>query len=266
MRPNTTKAKLRAGEPVFGIFVPIASPALVEMLALGGFEFVVIDCEHGPMAPETAENMVRAAEVAGATPIVRVAQNIQQVILRYLDTGAQGVHIPMVNTKADAEAVVKAVKYPPQGLRGLAGVRAADYGAKQSLAEYVKQANEETLVVCHVETMQAVQNLPDIVTVEGLDVIFIGPTDLSTSMGLPGQAGQPVVQEAISIAINTILDGGKVAGTMARDAASAKQYIGKGVRYIAMGSTAMIVNAAREFNQRVRSFQVPSDTPKPNGG
>ena len=90
MRQNVTKAKLKAGEPVFGVFVPIPSPALVEILTLGGFDFVVIDCEHGPMAPETAENMVRAAEIAGATPIVRVAQNVQQVILRYMDTGAPG--------------------------------------------------------------------------------------------------------------------------------------------------------------------------------
>ncbi|MGQ9675855.1 MAG: HpcH/HpaI aldolase family protein [Chloroflexota bacterium] len=253
MNQNVTKARLKAGETVFGVFTPFPSPTVVELLGLGGFDFVIIDCEHGPMSPEMAENMVRAAQLSGATPIVRVAQNVQQVILRYMDTGAQGIHIPMVNTKADAEAVVRSVKYPPIGVRGLAGVRAAEYGAKQSLGEYVKTANQETLVVCHVETMQAVQNLPEITTVEGLDVIFIGPTDLSSAMGLPGQTANPAVQEAIAQAIKTIIDGGKIAGTMARDVASARQFMDMGVRYITTASVAMILGAARDFNQKVRS-------------
>lgn len=252
MNPNKTKARLGAGEPVFGVFVPFYSPTVVELLGIGGFDFVIIDCEHGPMVPETAEHMVRAAEFSGATPIIRVAQNVQQVILRYLDIGAQGVHIPMVNTKADAEAVVSSVKYPPQGRRGLAGVRAANYGAKEPLAEYVMAANEETMVVCHLETTQAVENLREIVAVEGLDVVFIGPTDLSTSMGYPGQATHPAVHEVITRAIDTITGAGKTAGIMARDVPSAKQYLEMGARYITMGANYMILKAAREFTQKVR--------------
>ena len=160
MRKNLVKEKLKAGETVLGVFCNVNSPPIVEVLGLLGFDFVIIDSEHGPMDLESCEHMVRAAENTGITPIIRVALNLQQLILRNLDMGALGVQMPLINNKADAQAVVDSVKYPPIGKRGLAPVRVADYGLTEPLGEYVKKANEETLVVIHAETMEAVRNLP----------------------------------------------------------------------------------------------------------
>src|SRR3972149_3786215 len=135
MRKNVVKAKLKAGEPCFGAFANFPSPNVVEILGICGLDFVIIDAEHGPMDIQTCEEMVRAADVVGITPIIRVAQNLPQVIWRYLDIGALGVQLPMINTRADAEIAVRSVKYYPTGKRGLAMVRAASYGLGDPLGE-----------------------------------------------------------------------------------------------------------------------------------
>ncbi|MBI2856595.1 MAG: hypothetical protein HYX93_07100, partial [Chloroflexi bacterium] len=155
MRANPVKQKLKEGQPVVGVFCSLPAPATVEMVGLMGYDFVIIDAEHGPMSVETCENMVRAADAVGVVPIVRVALNLPQNILRYLDAGALGVQIPMVNTREEAESVVSSTKYPPQGRRGLAGTRASGYGVGMGVEEYVRMANRETLVVVQVETREA---------------------------------------------------------------------------------------------------------------
>ncbi|MBI2856612.1 MAG: hypothetical protein HYX93_07185, partial [Chloroflexi bacterium] len=179
MRKNVVKEELKAGQAVVGVFCNLPSPAAVEMLGLMGYDFAIIDAEHGPMDLETCEHMARAADAANLVPIVRVALNLPQNVLRYLDAGALGVQIPMVNTREEAERVVASTKYPPLGRRGLAGTRASGFGAGMDLAEYVRMANEETLVVVQVETREALANLEEIAAVELVDVVFLGPTDLS---------------------------------------------------------------------------------------
>jgi 4-hydroxy-2-oxoheptanedioate aldolase len=252
VRPNTTKAKLKAGETVFGCFIRYPNASLVEVLGYQPWDFIVFDGEHGTIDPQDCENMVRAAELRGVTPIVRVTTNQAPIILRFMDSGAHGLHVPWVNTAAEAEAVVRAVKYEPRGVRGLAFIRAADYGQTIPLGEYVQQANAETLVAIHVETITAVENLPEIVKIDGIDVIFIGPTDLSQSLGVPGQPQHPKVQEAISRIFDTVAGSDKVVGIMAPNVQAARQWRERGARYITIGFESLLMPAVREYLRAVR--------------
>lgn len=247
MRTNMTKAKLKAGETVFGCFVRYADPGIVEVLGYQGLDFMVFDAEHGALGPRDCENMVRAAELRGVTPIVRVTTNQQPVILRFLDTGAQGVQVPWVSSGAEAEMAVRSVKYRPRGIRGLAGVRAADYAQTVPFGEYVQQANAETLVVIQIETVEAVERLEEIVQVDDVDVFFIGPTDLSHSFGFPGQLRHPTVQEAMDRIAATVGRSNAALGTFVGDAAAAREWRERGARYIVVGLESLLSQAVRGF-------------------
>lgn len=240
----TLRARLAAGETVVGCFTRYPSPGLVEVLGYLGFDFVVFDGEHGSISVADCEDLTRAAEVVGATAGVRVAGNVQHEILRYLDCGPRICHVPNVSTAADAEAAVAAVKYQPLGRRGLAGVRAAQYGRRGSLADYVQRANEETVVVLHVETAQAVDEIEAIAAVAGVDVLFIGPTDLSNAFGVPGQPGEPRVAAAIDRLVAAIAASGKALGTMATTPESARAWRERGARYVVTGVEALLADGA----------------------
>lgn len=252
MRSNNTKAKLRAGETVFGCFLRYADAGLVEFLGYQGWDFLVFDAEHGTLEPRDCEHMVRAAELRGVTPLARVTTNQPPVILRFLDTGAQGIHVPWVNSLDEARAAVRAVKYIPQGQRGLAGVRAADYGQGTAFMDYVRQANEETLVVLQIETREAIAQLPEIVALPDVDVIFIGPTDLSNSLDVPGQQDHPSVQEAMRKIIETVAASDKVLGMMVSNAAQARQWQERGARYITTTLESQLAPAMRQYLQGAR--------------
>jgi 4-hydroxy-2-oxoheptanedioate aldolase len=252
MRPNQVKSRLLAGEAVYGCFVRYPDPSLAEFLALGGWDFLMFDGEHGTLEPRDAENLVRACELRGTTPIIRVPTNQPATILRLLDTGAGGVHVPWINSGAEAEAAVRAVKYYPRGTRGLAGVRAADYGQGPPLGEYVRQANAETLVVVHIETAQAVERVQEIVAVEGVDVVFIGPTDLSHSLGVPGQPGHAAVQEAMQRIVDAVRPTDKALGILVQNESSARQWRERGARYLATTVEAVWAPAAGEYLRKVR--------------
>ena len=191
MKKNVIKEKLRAGEAVVGTFCNLPSPAAAELLGVAGFDYIIIDAEHSPVDLDTCEHMVRACDASGMAAMVRVALNLPQNILRYLDTGVVGVQIPMVNSKEEAEMVVAATKYPPLGRRGLAANRATKYGTNIDLAEYVREANQETLVCVQVETTEALARTEEIASVDLVDLVFLGPTDLSSAMGYPGQPTHP---------------------------------------------------------------------------
>ena len=254
MQTNKMKAKLKAGETVFGCFVRYPSATLIEVMGYQPWDFIVFDGEHGLIEPADCENMVRAAEVRGITPIVRVPTNQPHVILRFMDTGAQGLHVPWVNSAPEAEAVVRSVKYHPRGIRGLAGIRAADFAQVGTFGEYVEKANAETLVCIHIETAQAVDCLPEIATIDGLDVIFIGPTDLSHSLGVPGQPQHPTVLAAIDRIIDTVSKAktNAVLGIMVPNAAAAQQWKARGLRYISIGLESLLSPAAKEYLRAAR--------------
>jgi 4-hydroxy-2-oxoheptanedioate aldolase len=252
MRDNLTKRALREGRPVFGCFVRYPDPTLVEVVAYHGWDFVIFDGEHGTLEPRECENLVRAAELRDVTPMVRVPTNQPHVILRLLDTGAQGCHVPWVGDENDADRAVRAVKYQPRGQRGLAGVRAADYGQRGSLGEYVRKANEETLIVVHVETASAVDQVEQIAAVDGVDVIFLGPADLSQSLGVPGETSHPTVLEHLERAASATLAAGKVLGVTVPDADAALAWIARGATYITTPLERVLAAGSRDYLGRAR--------------
>ena len=253
MQTNTTKAKLQAGQTVFGCFVRYPDATLIEVMGYHGWDFIVFDGEHGSIEPRDAEHMTRAAELRGVTPIVRVTTNLPPIILRYMDTGAHGLVVPWVNTAAQAEAAVLAVKYHPRGIRGVAGVRASDYAQAGTLTDYVQKANAETLVVLQVETLEAVENLQAILQVPDVDVIFIGPNDLAQSMGLPGQTQHPAVQTTMQCIATQVLQSDKALGLMIQSAESAKQWRDRGARFISINFETILRPATLAYLQDVRA-------------
>lgn len=255
MRKNIMKEKLKAGEPVVGVFNNIQVPTAVEILGLLGMDFVIVDAEHTSVTPETAENLYRAAELRGLSTVTRIGENSQQVIQKFLDAGSQGVLIPLVNTRSDAQRVVDSVKYPPIGKRGLAGSRAAQWGLAGDTAEYVRAANEETLVAVQVETTEAVQNFKDIVSLPHIDVIFFGPADISSSMGFPGQTRHPQVLALIERLGKETLAAGKAAGTIARDVNDYRYWRERGFQWLCTGTSALLARGIQGFLGEIRQYE-----------
>ncbi len=252
MKPNQTKAKLRAGEVVYGCFNALNEPRLVELYGYQPWDYMVFDGEHGTLEPRDVENLTRAAQLMGFTPLVRATTNHQPTILRYLDTGAMGVIVPWVNTAQEAENVVRSVKYFPRGLRGLAGSRAADYGQTMPLAEYSAQANAETLVVVQCESPTAVEHSAAIAAVDGVDVVFVGPNDLAQSMGLTGQIDHPDVVAAVDRVIAAVIPTGKAVGIMVRSAEKAVFWRERGVRFISTSMEGLIAAGMKGYLSAVK--------------
>ena len=234
MRKNLLKQKLQQGEVVLGLFTNCAYPAFIEICGHAGFDFAVIDLEHGALHALVAEDLCRAADCVGLSPIVRVRKNDAPQIQRALDIGSAGVQVPQIESLTDALAVVRAAKYSPLGERGLSFyTRAGVYSSVGT--QITDRLNEESMVIIHVEGKRGVDNLAEIVSVPHIDVIFLGPYDLSQSLGIPGQVRDPRVVDLMQSAVQTIRNAGKVAGTFADNPETAKLWIDSGVQYIALG-------------------------------
>lgn len=198
LHANKLKRALAAGNTVFGLLNSIPSPLVVEMIGYAGYDFVILDMEHVCVNPETLENMVRAAECAGMTALVRVPNTAPETILRALDCGALGIVVPHVRSGADAEQAVAASRYHPLGCRGISGGRTTGFGTID-LPTYLERANAEIMVVVMIEDRNGVDNLESILSVPGIDMVLEGAIDLSQSYGVPGQAQHPSVQAAIGM-------------------------------------------------------------------
>jgi len=241
---NRTRRVIAEGSSAYGMFAVLGEAALVEMIGYADLDFVVIDTEHSGNTMEQVGNMVRAAEVAGTTPVVRVTTNSPELILRALDAGAGGVLVPQVNTAAEAAAAVRAARYAPQGERGIAGVvRAARYGFIP-MPDYLVSANRENLVITQVEHINAVKNLDSILAVEGVDGIFIGPTDLSQSMGITGQFSDPELRRTIHSVIEKTRRTDKWAGIFCLNAEDAAYWKAAGAQFLTIATEGMIFAAA----------------------
>lgn len=246
---NKMKVKLKQGLPVFGISIMIPSPQLVEMCGRLGFDWVLIDCEHGSITLETAELMAMAAGASGITPIVRPHKNDPEVILQYMDRGMMGIQAPHINSADEARRVVDAVKYHPQGNRSLAvGTRSSGYGYNISLREYTAKANDELLICVQIEDKDALPNIGSIAAIDGVDVLFVGPSDLSQSMGYPGEPGHPIVKAAIENAFTDIKKSGKHAGT-AGNFDNAKLRVNQGINYYYTHLTTLLAHGYSEFTR-----------------
>lgn len=252
MKRNRMKEKLRAGEPVFGVSVMIPSPQIVEMIGAAGFDWVLLDCEHGTLTVESVELMAMAAEACGITAIARPATRNPEDILQVLDRGVMGVQVPHVNTADDAREVVAAVKYHPAGRRGLAaGTRAAVYDSHGTLADYVAAANDATLIAMQLEEQAAIDNIDELLAVEGIDVFFIGPSDLSQSMGHPGNPRAPAVAQAIQTSLRKIVAARRTPGTPAT-AENVREVLDQGVRYIYTHLPRLLSSATRAYLKSAR--------------
>ncbi|MEQ8347513.1 MAG: HpcH/HpaI aldolase/citrate lyase family protein [Sneathiellaceae bacterium] len=247
---NRFKARLGAGTPQIGIWNTIGGPVVPEILALCGFDWVLIDTEHSPM--EVTDALRTLQVLAGhpaISPVVRPAWNDPVLIKRHLDQGAQTLLVPYVETPDEARAAVAAMRYPPAGMRGVAGLtRATGYG---TVAGYAERAAGELCLIVQVETAPALDRIEEIAAVEGVDGVFIGPADLAASMGLPGGAGRPEVVAAILDGLARLKSAGRPSGLLTPDAGLARRYIDAGAAFVAVGVDAgLLVSAARQLRQQ----------------
>ncbi|MFH0779333.1 MAG: aldolase/citrate lyase family protein [Parcubacteria group bacterium] len=233
MKNNKLKEKLKNGEKVFGTWSMLPAAGASNAIAQSGVDFVIIDMEHGPMSFETMEQMVKSIELENCQSIIRVSDKNEQTILRALEIGAQAVMVPHVSTVAEAEAVVKACKYKPDGERGLSPyTRVHDY-CHENLAESMKFANENTLVGILVEGKEGIENIEKIAAVPGIDLIYLGIYDISQSVGLPGQLNHETVIEMQKKCAAVIRNAGKAAGSFARDLDYVEMLYKNGFQFIA---------------------------------
>jgi 4-hydroxy-2-oxoheptanedioate aldolase len=229
---NRLKSKLIAGTPALGCSLMFPSPQIVEMVGHAGFDWVLLDCEHGSLSPSDVEVMAMAAAAVGITPIARPRSNSPADIQTVMDRGVLGVQVPHVNTAEDAKRAVNAVKFGPHSLRSLAaGTRPDRWGLGGKMPDFTERANADSLVCVQFEDPQALDNIDAILKVEGIDVFFIGPSDLSQAMGHPGNPAAPAVASAISTALEKIVAAGKTPG-MPATSDNVARLIGSGARYI----------------------------------
>jgi len=228
---NPVKQKLKEGRKTCGAFLQTLSPVAAEILAHTGFDWLIVDLEHTPGSYENLQSQLQAMSGTDVVPFARAPWNDVVAIKRILDTGVMGVLIPYVNTGEEAEAAVAACKYPPQGVRGVAGSpRAAGYTG--NTMPYLESANNDTVVMVAVETLDAVNNLDDILAVDGVDGIFVGPMDLASSMGHLGNPGHPEAQEQIAIIEKKVLASDKFLGTVATSWDKAESCYDKGYQWL----------------------------------
>jgi 2-keto-3-deoxy-L-rhamnonate aldolase RhmA len=229
---------------MFGVWAMSGSPVAAEALGFAGYDFVVLDMEHGPNDVPRILALLQAVAGGPASPVVRLPWNDNVIVKQLLDCGAQSLMFPYVQNAAEARRAVAATRYPPEGIRGVAGMsRASRYGG---VANYLNEAAGELCVVLQLETAEAVANLAEIAGVPGVDCIFIGPSDLSASLGHLGNPDHPDVQNALASAAKACARCGKPSGILASNADRAADYLGYGFSWVAIGSDlGLMMGAAR---------------------
>jgi 4-hydroxy-2-oxoheptanedioate aldolase len=234
-RPNRLKARLRAGEPSLGTWLQSAAPTFAEMASIAGFDFIIMDQEHGAGDLGAAVDTMRAASAGQATVVVRVPSSDSVYLKRLVDAGVEALLVPMVETAGQARQIVESCHFPPRGTRGNAWdiTRASSYGFA---ADYYAGAGDNLLVIVQIETATGVANAREIAEVEGVDVVFIGPTDLSGSIGMPGQTGAPEVEALIAQAVAAARAAGKPLATVPRVGRPWQQVLDDGFDMVAAGS------------------------------
>jgi 4-hydroxy-2-oxoheptanedioate aldolase len=240
------KKKLQAGETVVGPFVIVPSTVMVDALGYAGMDFCILDTEHGSLSMETVTDLVIAAQGSGVAPIVRVGGNEEWLILRALDIGAAGVQVPQINVVDDARRVVRSAKYAPLGERGVSVFTRAGNYYKDEAVDHPARQNEETMTVVHIEGKEGLDNLDEIMTVDGIDVLFLGPYDISQSLGVPGDVRSKIVEDALKEAAAKARAKGRVVGSYAKDVEMGKWLIDLGVQYLSINVDATIYMQACE--------------------
>ena len=247
---NSFKRSLGNDRPQFGLWMGLPDSICAEIGASAGFDWVLIDAEHAPYSIRDVHNHLQAIAPYQVPAIVRPAQGSTALLKQLLDVGAQTLLVPMVDTAEQARQLAQDVRYPPEGIRGL-GTSMARAARWNRVESYVQKANEEICLIVQAETTTAMANLQEIVAVEGIDGVFIGPSDLSASMGHIGNPGHPEVVAAIEVAFETILAAGKAVGILAVDEALARNYVDSGANFVGVGvDSALLANATRQLANR----------------
>lgn len=254
MYRNHVKEKLKRGELVVGAMVIIPHPAVVEVLALAGFDFAMMDAEHGSYDIAAMDNMVRACNAAGILPAARVPVNEPQAMLPWLETGLLAVQAPHCITVEDARTLIAAARYPPIGARGVGVARTLEYGTVP-VAEATARWNEEMLVIVQIEDEAAASNLDAMLALQGADVFAIGLADLSASMGRLGQPDHPEVQELVSSMLKRIHVAGKWSSVSAGSAQASKRYIDQDVQIFKFGDARMLHQQSKRVLEEMRSLK-----------
>ena len=248
---NQFKVRLLAGEIQLGLWMSIPSPVTAEALSLVGYDWLLFDSEHAPVEVAGVQPLLQAAASGSSALAARPAWNDKVLIKKFLDIGVQTLLIPFVQTADEAQAAVHATRYPPDGIRGVAGsTRASCYGMAQ---DYLHQANDGICTLVQIETGEALENLNGIAAVEGVEGVFIGPSDLSASMGHLGNPSAPQVQKVLKSAATRVIDAGSVPGILATNHEDAKRYLSWGYKFVAISvDLGLLVKSANKSLKLLR--------------
>jgi 2-keto-3-deoxy-L-rhamnonate aldolase RhmA len=249
------KERLRNGDLLIGTMVSeLRNPNIVYMLAQSGYDFFIIDNEHGAYSPETVSDLISAARGADIAPVVRIPEIRRETILKPLDSGAAGLLVPQVNTAEQAREIIFHAKYPPEGNRGVALRRAHSGYRRVTPSEYLKEANTETFIAVQAETPASIDNLESIAAVPGIDAVFVGPFDLSVSLGIPGQVNHPREVQSIDRIVEVCRKHNLITGIQLFEASGIKAWVEKGMRFVSYSSdVGLLADAAVSALAEIRT-------------
>lgn len=255
MQVESLKSKLAKGKFTLGSWITLAHPAIAEIMARAGFDWLTIDLEHSVITIREAEELIRVIVLLGVCPLVRLSINDPVQVKRVMDAGAHGVIVPMVNSVPDAARAVQAVRYPPEGKRGVGLARAQGYGS--AFEQYRAWVNQESVVIVQVEHIEAVKNLEAILSAEDVDGFIVGPYDLSGSLGVPGQFDHPSMKEAMDKIVSIGIASGKAAGihVIEPDVEEVRRRVGEGYSFLAYSlDIRMLDSTCRLGVDEIRSY------------
>lgn len=248
IQPNRLKLKLKAGQPIFGMISTSDDPQLAELFGIAGFDYYMLDAEHGLIDPAQAVNVIRACERTNITPLIRIGSKDPKLVLQYMDAGMMGVMMPDLRNVDEVKMLVDAVKYPPIGKRGVGISRASSYMAYGGEAQkYLEFANENTMVIPQFEDPALIDDFEPMISQPHIDAVVIGPRDLSLNMGFPDGPNHPEVQDMIDRVIAICKKANVAAGMTAANRADAIKQIDRGATMILGLTQTMIMNSAKEF-------------------
>ena len=266
MLANPLKDRLHRGESLLGAIIPLPSPEVVEIAGLAGYDFLLLDMEHGPVTVDVLEGLVRACRAIGVVALARVPEDHPKTILRALDVGCVGVMVPQVETPNQAAAAVAATKYAPVGIRSLAGGTAAAWWGKVAIPQHVAASNSATMTILQIETRRGLEAVEAIARTPGLDVLFIGPSDLSQNLGHPGAPAHPDVQAAIRRIIQTGRAAEVPVGILALTADDVKTYRALGATMFMDSLPRLLLRACQGQVQGMREASARAAEGSPSSG
>jgi 4-hydroxy-2-oxoheptanedioate aldolase len=248
IQENRTKLKLKVSQPTYGVISTSDDPQLAELFGLAGFDFYMLDAEHGLLDAVQVVNVIRACERVNMTPLVRIGSKDPKLVLQYLDAGIMGVMMPGLETSDEIKMLVDAVKYPPLGKRGMGLTRASGYIAVgNQAADYINFSNEQTMVIPQFEDAALLEHFEEMISQPGVDAVVIGPRDLSLNMGFPDGPDHPEVQQMIDQVVAICKKNGVAAGITAGSRADSAKQVARGATMILAISQLVIAAGSKEF-------------------